>query len=58
MYCDSETGRIYLVGPARWKMEDLPVLHQHFLPDDLPDDLVADAKQHGEWGVAIVEAVQ
>ena len=29
-----------------------------YLPNDLPDDLSADAKQHEEWGVGIVEAVQ
>ena len=38
--------------------EDLPVLDQHLLPDDLAHDLHADAKQVGEWGVRVVEAVQ
>ena len=37
---------------------DLPVLDQHLLPDDLAHDLHADAKQVGEWGVRVVEAVQ
>ena len=37
---------------------DLPVLHQHLLPDDLAHDLRADAEQVGEWGVRVVEAVQ
>ena len=37
----------------------LPVAHvQHLLPDDLAHDLRADAKQVGEWGVRVVEAVQ
>ena len=38
--------------------EDLPVLHQHLLPDDLADDLRADAEQDGDGGVGVVEAVQ
>ena len=39
--------------------EDLPVPQvQHLLPDDLPHDLCAYAKQHGEWGVRVIEAVQ
>ena len=44
----------------RVRVEDLPVLDQHLLPDDLPDDFPADATQLGERGVAvgIVEAVQ
>ena len=38
--------------------EDLPVLHQHLLPDDLADDLRADAEQDGDGRVGVVEAVQ
>ena len=38
--------------------EFLPVPNQHLLPDDLPDDLGADAEQHGERAVGVVEAVQ
>ena len=39
-------------------MEHLPVPNQHPLPDDLPKNIRADASQHGEWAVGIVEAVQ
>ena len=38
--------------------KDLPVLDQHLLPDDFPHDLRADAKQLGDGGVGVVEAVQ
>ena len=36
---------------------DLPVLN-YLLPDDLPHDIHANAKQLGDGGVGIVEAVQ
>ena len=31
---------------------------EHLPPDDIPDDVCADAKQHREWGVRVIEAVQ
>ena len=34
---------------------DLPVVDQHLLPDDLPDDLLADATQLGEFFLEIIQ---
>jgi len=44
-----------------WIREDLPVVvavGQHLLPNDLPQDLLVDAKELGDGGVRVVEAFQ
>ena len=54
----SNTVCIYVDPRCLLTREDLPVIDQQLLPDDFPHDLRADAKQLGDGGVRVVEAVQ
>ena len=48
-------SRSYLLILLRGEVEH-PLVHEHLLPDDLPQDLLVGAPQLGERGVCVVDA--
>ena len=55
--CQDVSFRSYLLILLRGGIEH-PLVHEHLLPDDLPQDLLVLAPQLGERGVRVVEAVE